>query len=239
MSQQPSHLSDFQKSQIKTKWNEAFSMACYMTSSEALQDDHHTFTYHGTKEEIDIYYKKTDTTTIIRGDTICEQIQPDAFLEAFVSLDLKVKHELDSNSKRIEVIEKWEDEDGVWKLMYYVISAGAFVSDRDFIYVTKTFKKDNVTYFASTSCHDLVELPSHMTPQKGAVRATNVFVCMRMEELENGDLYVTYATQADPNGWIPHSIVNAVIYSVPLTLAKNAKFQKRKLRRVPNSPSHH
>lgn len=88
---------------------------------------------------------------------------------------------------------------------------------RDFVSVYNIVKipQDQETIYTSTGIpHDFsaYQLPPLFKPLEGAVRGFNVFTTLRLKELSNGDLKMSYANQALPNGWISYSIVNAVIF---------------------------
>ncbi|EFC49266.1 predicted protein [Naegleria gruberi] len=239
----PVSSSEEEKQNIIAKWEEVFKVGSSMTSKEAIQENNlgkeGNFEYCHTKQNVDVYALKTEHSTIVRGDIVVEGAKAEEFLAHFGSVDLAEKVKFDSTTKRIEIVEQWTDEsDGsAWRVQYFVISVGALVSDRDFLYVLRIFKKDNITYFLTTSIDGLYTPPSTFQPQNKAVRGTNLFVCQRYETLENGDLHISYANQVSPNGWIPISIVNANIYPVPLSLAKIADSLKKKTKVPSNSPS--
>ncbi|KAG2382697.1 hypothetical protein C9374_005277 [Naegleria lovaniensis] len=225
---------------IKQKWNSAKEKALRMTSQESLEDS--TFEYHHTKKNVDVYSCKQEgeSALVIRGDVICENVTPEEFVQPLLSVDMKIKKLLDPLVKRVELIESWNDEDGEWRILYYVVSAGApFVSDRDFLYVLRFHKTDSFTYFVSTSIDGIYEPPSSFVPHKGAVRGTNEFVCQRYvpEEGNAANIMVTYSSLTLPNGWIPQSVVNSAIFPVPLGLATAAELLNKKLRTRSNSPS--
>ena len=233
-------LSESIKQKVVEKWQQAFEIADKLTSQKAIDSENGEMKYHHTKQLVDVYELKGDSTTVIRGDVIVDDLEnSNEFIEYFTSLDMNIATKLDPNSKRVDLLEEWKDDDGSkWRICYYCISAGApFVSDRDFIYVVKFFTRDNVDYFVSTSCDEIYEPPSDFKPQKGAVRATNIFVAQRYEKISEKSYLVTYANQAKPNGWIPVAVVNSAIYPVPLTMVKVADFLGKKVRVPTNSPS--
>lgn len=80
---------------IKQKWNNAKERALRMTSLESLQDS--TFEYHHTKKNVDVYACKEEgeSAIVIRGDTICENVTPEEFIQPLWSVDMKIKKLLD------------------------------------------------------------------------------------------------------------------------------------------------
>ncbi|KAG2392735.1 hypothetical protein C9374_011460 [Naegleria lovaniensis] len=226
-------------SQIKLKWHSAKDLALRMTSQHSLKDS--TFHYHHTKKNVDVYACKQqgESALVVRGDSICENVSADEFAKSYLSTNLEIWQKLDPNMKRIELLDEWTDKEGHWQVLYYLVSSGApLVSDRDFLYVMKYQQQEDFSFFLSTSVDGLYEPRSTFIPTKGAVRGTNIYVCQRYDPLEGGkDIHVTDSSQCLVNGWIPQSVVNTVIYPIPLNIALNAEMLNKTLRLPPNSPS--
>jgi len=120
-----SRLTSEQRQVLKEKWQKAHDTSVPLTDPEGLSK----FSYHHTKNDIDVHFIKAQSdseidATIVRGDVIVEKTTVEQFMSTFMSRDLKVHQETDPNTRRVEVIEEWDDEDGHWMIKYYVISAG-------------------------------------------------------------------------------------------------------------------
>jgi len=138
---------------------------------------------------------------------------------------------MDPLTKRNEEIQQWVDaEDGtLFHIHYFLIGTAPLLSDRDFIYALKEVKESpTVSYIVLTS----IDGPSRTNyePPKsfhvddgGAVRANNIFVAQRYEELPNGDLKVSYSTLSNPCGWIPNTLTNQFLHQQPMKMLDMAK----------------
>jgi len=114
-----------QRQVLKQKWQKAHDVAMKM----AAPDSFSLFQYHHTKNNIDVRYIKATSesesdATIIRGDVIVEKATAQEFMNPYVTVDMKIQLQTDPNTRRVEVIEEWTDEEGHWQIKYYVISAG-------------------------------------------------------------------------------------------------------------------
>ncbi|KAG2375027.1 hypothetical protein C9374_010031 [Naegleria lovaniensis] len=228
------------RSALKSRWKQAHDLGLKMTSQETLSDG--TFKFYHTRNNINVFYKPTEETSIVRGEVICQDVKADEFLKTFLTNDMKVKVQLDPHVLRSEIVEKWQDEEGSWNVAYFARSTAPMIAPRDFISIFNIVKipQDQETIYTSAGIpqdFSSYQLPSHFKPLEGAVRGFNVFTTLRLKELSNGDLKMSYANQALPNGWIPFSIVNAVIFSVPQALGETAKYLRKKLRHL-NEGSH-
>ncbi|KAF0983127.1 hypothetical protein FDP41_011105 [Naegleria fowleri] len=222
-----SSLTDEIKKQIKEKWKEAFKLSVEFNSDRAIHEDQ-SLKYLHTKKNVAVYTShdqhRFDGLYVIRGDILVESCTAEEYRKPFLSLDLEIKRVMDPLTKRNETIESWTDEDGTFLIQYFLIETGPFVSDRDFIYVLKVVETSpSESYVVLTSIDKIYTPPEHFEIDKSAVRANNIFVSQRYEQLENGDLKVSYSTLSNPCGWIPNSLTNMFLHAQPMKMLDIAR----------------
>ncbi|KAL9655562.1 hypothetical protein ABK040_002229 [Willaertia magna] len=193
------------------------------------------FTFYEEKENIKISYLTHKEGNIVRGDGLVKQCTAKEFMEILNTKDLKT---LDTKCKAFKILEEWkeEQEEAHWSIRYMIMaSPSMMVSDRSFLYISKEFKQidekeegnnNNVLYLITTSIEGNKEEEEQVTPMdlnNKTVRGTNIFQFHRLEELKDGNLKVCFMGQANPNGYIPTMVSNAVIYDRPLAVVRIAK----------------
>ncbi|KAG2383453.1 hypothetical protein C9374_004124 [Naegleria lovaniensis] len=208
-------------------------------SPQTLRDG--TFHFYHTKNDINVFKTSTQVSgepSIVRGEGVCENLKAHDFMKVY----LGVNTEMDPTVKRNDIVHEWSDDEGHWKLNYFVMGIGPMVADRDFIRVYRIIEnpEQNELVYTSTSVdqdscpetniHSF--LPSNFKFHSGAVRGNDMFTTLRLSQCANGDLRMSYAHQSNPNGWVPLSIVNAAILTVPQALCKTAKALRATLKHL-------
>jgi len=120
-----SRLTYEQRKVLKEKWQKACNVSVPLTEPEALSK----FSYHHTKNDIDVHYIKAKDdseveTTMVRGDVLVENSTAEQFINLFMSGDMTIPLQVDPNTKRMEVIEEWEEDGEHWIIKYFAISFG-------------------------------------------------------------------------------------------------------------------
>ena len=120
-----SRLTNEQRQVLREKWQKACDASVPLTEPEALSK----FSYHHTKNDIDVHYIKAQgdsevETTMVRGDVLVEKSTAEQFVNLFLSSDMTIHLQIDPNTKRMEVIEEWEEEGEHWIIKYFAFSFG-------------------------------------------------------------------------------------------------------------------
>src|SRR3989338_5683691 len=112
-------LSESEKQKIIAHWQTAFETGQKLTDMSQMK-------YYHTKQNVDIYDLKGDSTTVIRGDTIVDDLEDlDKFIDYFTSPTVEMKKKIQSEAHRVENLEEWKENDGSkWHIQYSSFNPG-------------------------------------------------------------------------------------------------------------------
>ena len=190
------------------KWSKELDEISSNIQKELNSED---YIYYSEKETTKVFQKQTSPT--VRWKSVTEMNFPaKKIMDTFVTEDINIKKKYD-----VDVAEKFDfkvrkkkkkkknfsdfdfqkvEKDSRFNLTYAKYFTPSLISDRDFLYCSKTYENEKELYII---CNKIEVDDGYKDPNEtGCVRASIIYVLFHIEKISESKSKVTYFSQTEP-----------------------------------------